>query len=158
MRGRKPKPSFLRIIEGNPGKRPLNLDEPQPDGDLIDPPEDFEPGSDYRRTWEKIICDAPRGLLKRLDTGMLQIYVVACVQHAIAAKMIMQYGSVIKSPVQEQPMASPYVAQLNAQAKIMMKAASEMGFSPTSRSRVKVTGVKAKKSNRFEGLKTLPLD
>ena len=29
-RGRKPKPTMRRQLEGNPGKRPLNLDEPQP--------------------------------------------------------------------------------------------------------------------------------
>jgi len=30
MRGRKPKPSRLRVIEGNPGKRALNTREPRP--------------------------------------------------------------------------------------------------------------------------------
>lgn len=30
MRGRKPKPTNLKILEGNPGKRPLNLKEPKP--------------------------------------------------------------------------------------------------------------------------------
>jgi len=31
MAGRKPKPTALKIIEGNPGKRPLNKNEPKPD-------------------------------------------------------------------------------------------------------------------------------
>ncbi len=30
MRGRKPKPTRLKIIDGNPGKRPIRGDEPQP--------------------------------------------------------------------------------------------------------------------------------
>jgi phage terminase small subunit len=29
MRGRKPKPTALKLIEGNPGKRPLNAGEPR---------------------------------------------------------------------------------------------------------------------------------
>jgi len=30
MRGRKSKPTSLKKLEGNPGKRPLNLNEPIP--------------------------------------------------------------------------------------------------------------------------------
>ena len=29
-RGRKPKPTAMKILEGNPGKRPLNVNEPVP--------------------------------------------------------------------------------------------------------------------------------
>ena len=29
-RGRKPKPTALKVLEGNPGKRPLNENEPIP--------------------------------------------------------------------------------------------------------------------------------
>jgi phage terminase small subunit len=37
MRGRKPKPTELKELLGNPGHRPLNLDEPKPEGDLQRP-------------------------------------------------------------------------------------------------------------------------
>ncbi len=30
MRGRRPKPTALKLIAGNPGKRPLNRNEPKP--------------------------------------------------------------------------------------------------------------------------------
>jgi hypothetical protein len=30
MRGRKPKPSHLKLLDGNPGRRRLNPDEPEP--------------------------------------------------------------------------------------------------------------------------------
>ena len=29
QRGRKPKPTALKVLEGNPGGRPLNLNEPK---------------------------------------------------------------------------------------------------------------------------------
>ena len=32
MRGKKPKPTHLKLITGNPGKRPLNEAEPKPEG------------------------------------------------------------------------------------------------------------------------------
>jgi phage terminase small subunit len=30
MRGRKPKPTYLKVLEGNPGRRPPNAGEPKP--------------------------------------------------------------------------------------------------------------------------------
>ena len=42
QRGRKPKPTALKVLEGNPGKRPLNLYEPTPEGDLPECPEWLE--------------------------------------------------------------------------------------------------------------------
>ena len=35
QRGRKPKPTALKVLEGNPGKRPLNLFEPTPEGKMV---------------------------------------------------------------------------------------------------------------------------
>jgi phage terminase small subunit len=34
MRGRKPKPTALKLIEGNPGKRPITGSEPKPPSTL----------------------------------------------------------------------------------------------------------------------------
>ena len=40
MRGPPPKPTYLRILEGNPSKRPLNRNEPQPPPvETLDPPD-----------------------------------------------------------------------------------------------------------------------
>src|ERR1039458_9560068 len=38
IRGQKPKPSYLRAIDGGAGHRPLNEDEPKPPGKLLEPP------------------------------------------------------------------------------------------------------------------------
>lgn len=37
MRGRKPTPTHLKILRGNPGKRPLPKNEIQPGGDVVMP-------------------------------------------------------------------------------------------------------------------------
>ena len=44
QRGRKPKPTALKVLEGNPGKRPLNLYEPAPEGkwDTLPEPEEIQ--------------------------------------------------------------------------------------------------------------------
>ena len=41
-RGRKPKPTAMKVLEGNPGKRPLNFAEPHPEKKLPDCPEWLE--------------------------------------------------------------------------------------------------------------------
>ena len=57
-RGRKPKPTALKVLEGNPGKRPLNDHEPiPPKGELKCPswllPEPKRNGSAWRPHWRR---------------------------------------------------------------------------------------------------------
>ena len=42
-RGRKPKPTALKVLEGNPGKRPLNENEPKPERKAPECPSWLEP-------------------------------------------------------------------------------------------------------------------
>jgi P27 family predicted phage terminase small subunit len=46
-----------------------------------------------------------------------------------------KYGIIVKSP-NGYPVQSPYIAIANRQAEIMMRIASEFGFTPASRSRI----------------------
>jgi P27 family predicted phage terminase small subunit len=54
---------------------------------------------------------------------------------AEATEAIQKYGSMVKSP-SKYPVQSPYVLIANRQAEIMMRIASEFGFTPASRSRI----------------------
>ena len=136
MRGRRPKPTALKEMEGNPGKRPLNSREPSPLGDLYAAPEWMT--ESQREGWAYAITHAPYGLLKQLDRSILAIWVVAEDLHREAAEKIDQYGLLTKSPNAGLPLQSPYLAILNKQAQIMLKAGAELGFSPSSRTRVQV--------------------
>ena len=153
MRGRKPKATWLKLVTGNPGHRPLNLDEPDPSGDLVEPPAWF---SDRQRVlWGQAIRDAPPGLLRLLDSSVLEIFVVAKSVHEKAALKVAQYGAVVKGP-DGAHMRSPYVGILNQQSAVMLKCAAELGFTPSSRSRVKVRGKKP--HNPFDDLRRLADD
>ena len=136
MRGRRTKPTALKEMEGNPGKRPLNPREPRPEGDLYAAPEWMT--DSQREGWAYAITNAPHGLLKQLDKSMLTVWVVAEDLHREAAEKIAQYGLLTKSPNAGLPLQSPYLAILNKQAQIMIKAGAELGFSPASRTRVQV--------------------
>ena len=129
-----PIPTHLKLIRGNPGRRPINKREPQPAGELQDAPEWLTEGQ--KIGWRYAIEHAPRGLLKRLDSAVLTIWVIAQDTHQQAAEKLAQHGMLIKAPITGLPIQSPYLPIVNKQAQIMLKAAAEMGFTPASRSRV----------------------
>jgi P27 family predicted phage terminase small subunit len=134
MRGRKPKPTLLKIIEGS--KSPVNPNEPVVTGDLDAAPDWFTP--EQKASWDYAIANSPNGLLKRLDRSVLTTWVVAENLHREATMQVSKLGLIIKSPVKGEPMQNPWLAIVNRQALLMMKASSELGFSPTSRSRVTI--------------------
>lgn len=136
VRGRPPKPTLIKQMQGNPGKRRLNRHEPVPDGDLYGAPTWLT--NTQREAWAFAITHAPSGLLKQLDRSILTIWVVAEDMHREAAEKVAQFGLLTKSPNAGLPLQSPYLAILNKQAQIMLKAAAELGFSPASRSRVQI--------------------
>jgi P27 family predicted phage terminase small subunit len=141
MKGRKPKPTFLRLVEGNRGRRPVNRNEPKPAGRLQSPPPWFTAAQG--EIWSYAIEHAPDGLLRCLDRETLAVWCVACemwqraVERQAALDANSQLPMLIKTPdgflVQ-----SPYLPIINKQAAIMLKAAAELGFTPSSRTRISI--------------------
>lgn len=136
MRGRKPKPTALKLIAGNPGKRALNAHEPQPCADLAASPAWLT--ERQQATWREVVELSPPGLLKDVDASVFAVWVVAFDLYQEASEKLARTGMLIKAPNTGVPMQSPYLAIVNRQAQIMLKAAAEMGFTPASRSRVVV--------------------
>jgi P27 family predicted phage terminase small subunit len=134
MRGRRPKPTRLKVLTGNPGKRPLNEGEPRPEIAIPDCPEEL--GETARREWNRLVGElASLKLLTNFDRAALAAYCGAYALWAQATEAIQKYGVMIKSP-SGYPVQSPYVSVANRQAEIMMRIASEFGFTPASRSRI----------------------
>ncbi len=134
MRGRRPKPTRLKILTGNPGKRPLNADEPRPEVAVPECP--VELGAIARGEWDRMVAQlAPLRILTQLDRAALASYCGAYAMWAEATEAIQKYGAMVKSP-SGYPVQSPYVAIANRQTEIMMRIASEFGFTPASRSRI----------------------
>ncbi len=136
MRGRKPLPSNVVRLRGNPGKRKLNDAEPRPAAATPTCPAYL--GDEARREWRRLSRElAALGLLTRLDRGPLAAY---CQAHALwveAVASIERYGTMVKSP-NGYPMPSPYVAVANKQVEIMGRIAAEFGMTPSSRTRIRV--------------------
>jgi P27 family predicted phage terminase small subunit len=124
----------MKMLTGNPGKRPLNVNEPKPE--VVAPECPVELGPAARREWDRMVGQL-MGLrmLSELDRAALAAYCGAYALWAEATEAIQKYGAMIKSPT-GYPVQSPYVAIANRQTEIMMRIASEFGFTPASRSRI----------------------
>jgi P27 family predicted phage terminase small subunit len=136
MRGRKPLPSNVVRLRGNPGKRRLNNAEPRPAPRVPTCPACLN--GEARKEWKRLVAElADLGLLTRLDRGLLAAY---CQAHALwveAVCSIQRYGTMVKSP-NGFAMQSPYVAVANKQVEIMVRIAAEFGMTPSSRTRIRV--------------------
>ena len=134
QRGRKPKPTALKVLEGNPGKRPLNLYEPVPEGKLPECPEWLE--EEAKAEWERLAVPMHNlGLLTELDMAAFAVYCQAYARWKEAEEFISQHGSIVKTKNgfwQQVPQVS--IAQ--TYNKIMTKIATEFGLTPSSRSRI----------------------
>jgi P27 family predicted phage terminase small subunit len=127
-------PTHLKIIRGKRSKKPPNPREPMPVGDLTDPPEHFD--GDLREVWKYAIDNAPRGLLKRIDSAVLETWCSAHVLHRQALAEVRKVGLLVKAPNTGLPIQSPFLPIVNKQALIMMRAVDHLGFSPASRTRI----------------------
>jgi P27 family predicted phage terminase small subunit len=134
MRGRRPKPTRMKVLTGNPGKRPMNMHEPNPEAVVPDCPVELGPVA--RREWDRLAAELGKlKLLTTLDRAALGVYCGAYALWAEATEAIQKFGTMVKSP-SGYPIQSPYVSVANRQAEIMMRIASEFGFTPASRSRI----------------------
>jgi P27 family predicted phage terminase small subunit len=121
-------------MRGNPSRRPLNKREPKPAGDLKDAPEYFD--KETRDVWDYAIANAPHGLLKRIDSSVLETWAVAHVLHRRASVELGKFGMIMKAPNTGLPIQSPFLPIVNKQALIMLRAIDHLGFSPASRTRI----------------------
>jgi P27 family predicted phage terminase small subunit len=139
--GRPTKPTQLKMISGTARADRINKREPIPTGNLVDAPNHLTP--DQIEIWKFAIENAPSGLLKRLDTSVLETWVVSYDHYKKLNESVQKEGFVFLSP-NGYPITHPNMTQLNKQAMIMLRAANEMGFTPASRSKIVVNEEKVK--------------
>lgn len=136
MAGRKPKPTSLKRLEGNRGKRPLNISEPKFSGTPLRPEHLDETA---RKEWDRISVElTSAGLLTSVDRAALSAYCAAWSRWVNAEENIQKFGAVIKSPKSGFPIANPFVGIANTSLTLMHKFLIEFGMTPSSRSRISV--------------------
>jgi P27 family predicted phage terminase small subunit len=133
-RGKKPLPSNVHQLHGNPGKRPLNDREPSPPIGRPRMPKDFDAVA--QREWKR---QAPvlreLGILTKIDHAMFEAY---CQTYAdwIKYTELAQKTPLVKTP-SGRIRISPYMELADRALKNLRAIATEFGLTPSSRSRIK---------------------
>lgn len=137
-RGPSPKPTNLKLLQGNPGKRELNKNEPKfpSSEELLKPPAYL---SKYaKKEWKRI---APlllkNGLLTEADVSALAAYCQAYHKWIESEKLIRTYGYTDVTD-KGNVIQRPEVGIANKSMDEMLKFGREFGLTPSSRTNLHI--------------------
>ena len=146
----KKKPTALRVLEGNPSKRPLPENEPHPDitSRVPNAPPHLE--GTARKEWYSISKKLYRlGLLTEIDVNALALYCQAFGRYVDAQAQIDAFGMVALTP-NRCLIQNPYVGIANTAMRDCYTYLTAFGMTPSSRT--KVTAAKSGPKSKFTGL------
>lgn len=142
------KPTALAIVEGNPGHRPLNKEEPKPT--LVCPPAPHGLSDRARKHWRKVVKQLYRAkLMTEMDVDALAMYCELYARWAEAMEHLNKEGPII-TPIKKQttdedgntvteyspPRRSPWLITVEAVFPQMKNMLNAFGMTPEARSRV----------------------
>ena len=138
-RGIKPEPTSIKRLKGNPGRRPLPENEPQPVGFATMPDWLSDKG---KETWCEVapLLEA-MGLLNTKDTGFLCMYCEAWSDYFRACELVKEHGEICESE-KGGFYQHPAVGYKNKMREHVLKIGAEFGMSPSSMVGLEVKAVK----------------
>lgn len=135
MGGRRPTPTALNRTRGNPGKRPINRNEPHPAAVVPWRPDHLSDAAvkEWDRAAEILL---PIGLLTEADCAQFAVYCQAWGRWVEAEELLKKHGIIVRAPNTGFPMQSPILAIANRAMEQLQHALIEFGMSPASRAKV----------------------
>jgi len=154
-RGRRPLPTAVKELRGNPGKRPRNLNEPQLEVGDPEMPAGLSVGA--KQEWDAMVPHLKKmGVLTPVDRAALAGYCYAFDIFLRANQEIEQFGLFLKTPIMGRKGTAeegtiiayiteknPAVAVANEALKTKKSFLTEFGMTPASRSKLHVEKPKA---------------
>jgi P27 family predicted phage terminase small subunit len=154
--GRKSKPTKLKLLDGNPGKKKIPKNEIQPISNLPSPPSHLD---DYaKQEWERLANGLHTlGLLYQVDRAVFAAYCQAYSRWRIAEETLQMlaekddllHGILMKTK-QGNWIQQPIVGIANKAMADMARYASEFGLTPVARAGLSVE--MGGGSSKFTGL------
>lgn len=140
MRGRTPTPTNLKLLKGNPGKRPINFSTFSPVSSIPRCPATLK--GEARKEWKRITQELHQyHMIAEVDRGLLAMLCTAWGRFIQAEEMIEKAtaaggnGLFVKTP-NGFPVQSPWVAVSNKAIETYKSLCAEFGLSPAARTRV----------------------
>jgi P27 family predicted phage terminase small subunit len=158
LRGQKPVPPQLKLLRGNPGRRPVSEGlKPEQSADIPQPPP-FITGYAADEWWSVATELHRLGVLTKVDVASLAAYCYAYGQWRDAAEVLSTMssdparGMVMRTQYGE-AVANPLIAIARRAAQDMVRYANEFGLTPAARSRIS-GGINGDENagSKFDGL------
>ena len=132
-RGPPPKSSYLKALEGNPGKRPLKGNNAKPRSVAPDCPDWLN--AEAKAEWKRLAPELERlGLLTVLDRAAFSCYCQSF-GHWVQAQRVLREHGMMYVTASGRVRERPEVAIAESSLKLMRAFAVEFGLTPNSRSR-----------------------
>ncbi len=134
-RGPKKKPTALRVFEGNPSKRPIPENEPQPEG-IAKKPDDLGPIAS--QTWDQTAAVlGPINLLTAADEHAFITYCHAWEDYTTAKADCAKHGEYCIDQNNKSVLSAPYRRMEMAFQRIL-RLQREFGMTPAARTGLSV--------------------
>jgi len=136
-RGRKPTPTKLKLVRNNPGKRKINKREPKPKKPLpLSPPAVLNKLA--KKEWQRLAPELSKmGLLTAFDVALFAGYCAAYSTWYEAQGELEKHGRIVRA-ANGTPIPSPWLAVANKANEQVVKMGSEMGLTPSARTRLEL--------------------
>lgn len=144
QRGPKPKPAALKLLAGNPGKRPVGgASRGRLRRGVPDRPRELT--GEAAAEWDHVAAELDAaGLLATTDRGILAAYCCAVADMLAARAEIIRAGRFLRTPVQtstgnvvgEAVKEHPACKMLDRASGRVQRFAAELGLTPAARSRI----------------------
>jgi P27 family predicted phage terminase small subunit len=155
--GRRPKPTKLKKLGGNAGKRQLNEKEPDPPKGEPEMPPNL--GKLAAAEWKSIVALLqPLGMLSSIDGKALAAYCHAFEQWVRADKEVSARGIIVEEPILNKEgdevgtkiKRNPADIASQSWLKVMKSYLIEFGMTPSSRTRLRVEKPADEEKDPFE--------
>ena len=142
MPGPAPLPTAVKALRGNPGKRPLNKQEPKFTGTPICPEWLTKVA---KQEWDRVVKElASLDMLRAVDSAALAAYCVSYARWQSAEAIVEKQGQTVSEPILSKTgkvlgqkiKRHPATSIAKEAMASMLRASSLFGFDPSSRSRI----------------------
>lgn len=160
-RGPKPKPTALRVLEGNPGRLPLNPDEivignppVKPSAVAMDPHASAE--------WDRLLHAMPPDLYTAADASVLSQYALAWSMLIRAQQELDERGLMVErvrydkdgNILGEEIEVNPAAKAWKLASETLLKTGDRLGLNPGVRARLQVPSRGEEPKSKWSGLVT----
>ena len=136
-RGPAPKPTALKVLQGNPGKRALPKGEPRPAAGKV-PTAPRWLSEEAKKEWRRLAGRLWRvGLLTEADHDALALYCETFASWRRAEEQVRKKGEVMRTAAGN-VIQNPYLSIANRAKRDALVLAREFGMTPAARSRISI--------------------